>query len=74
MRSVSSLLVVGAGFAALCAAAPVVPASHVVHEARESVPTGWQKSARVESDSSIVVRIGLSQSNLDKAEDYLMAV
>lgn len=73
MRSLSYHLIFGAGLVALGAAAPV-PASHVVHEARESVPQNWQKSARVEADLPIVVRIGLTQNNLDKAEDYLMDV
>jgi tripeptidyl-peptidase I len=59
--------------AALTAAAPS-PKGHVRHEKRDSPPAQWVKRSRVASDAILPVRIGLTQSNLHKAGDYLMDV
>jgi tripeptidyl-peptidase-1 len=54
----------------------VVPfqVSHAVHERRESVPKAWVKRERVEAAAELPVRIGMTQSNLDKGHDLLMEV
>lgn len=51
-----------------------VPPTHVVHEERESNLARWVKRDRVLKDAKLPMRIGLSQSNLDKVHDYLMDV
>ena len=60
--------------AAATTAAVSVPRSHVIHEARPWVPSRWVKKDRVSHDAVLPVRVGLAQSNLDKAHDHLMDV
>lgn len=55
-------------------AAPSPRAGHVLHEKRATEPVDWVQTRRLESDHILPLRIGLSQSNLDKIEDMLMAV
>ena len=51
------------------------PASdHVVHEKRTSTHPRWVKAARLHPRSVLPMRIGLTQSNLESAEDYMMDV
>ena len=54
-------------------ASPVAQ-SKVLHERREYIPQGWTKGGRVPSHAILPVRIGLTQSNLDKGHDLLMEV
>jgi len=64
-----SALVVGA------IAAPATPAKrHVIHEKRDSLPMNWRRNAKLHPDSTLPVRIALTQSNLDKADEFLMDV
>lgn len=56
-----------------CHAIPT-PNSHALHEKRASLPRFWERGSRVESDAILPVRIGLAQSNLDKADEFLMDV
>ncbi|KAJ5346446.1 Peptidase S8/S53 subtilisin/kexin/sedolisin [Penicillium brevicompactum] len=49
------------------------PVKHVLHEKR-SLHADWVKGDRVKRDSVLPVRIGLTQANLDKGDEYLMAV
>jgi tripeptidyl-peptidase-1 len=49
-----------------------VPDTHVVHERRDFQSSRWVKRDRVAEDVILPVRIGLTQTNLDKAHDYLM--
>lgn len=56
------------------AVAVAVPASYAIHESRDVVPWRWIKRDRLRPDSILPVRIGLAQSNVDEAEDDLMAV
>ncbi|KAI0477091.1 putative protease S8 tripeptidyl peptidase I [Xylariaceae sp. FL0804] len=51
-----------------------VPATHTLHERRELSSSRWIKRDRVAAHRQLPVRIGLAQSNLDKAHDYLMEV
>ena len=47
------------------------PSSHVVHEARDRIHPRWTKLDRVASHMKLPMRIGLKQSNLDRADDFL---
>lgn len=49
------------------------PVKHVLHEKR-GLHVDWVKGDRVKRDSVLPVRIGLTQGNLDKGDEYLMAV
>ena len=61
------LALVAEGFAA-----PSV-ATHSIHEKR--APTHkWTKRNRVSARTTLPVRIGLSQNNLDRGDDLLMEV
>jgi tripeptidyl-peptidase-1 len=47
---------------------------HVIHERRDRIPLNWTKSSKLNADSILPLRIGLTQSNLDKAEELLWEV
>ena len=64
--------IVGA-LAASAIAAPTT-SSHVLHERRDRMPKDWMKWSKVNSKFSLPVRIGMTQSNLDKGHDLLMEV
>ncbi|KAK3642200.1 Tripeptidyl-peptidase sed1 [Elasticomyces elasticus] len=55
-----------------CLAAPT-GLNHVLHEKR-TVSNHWQKGERVHGDVKLPMRIGLTQSNLDRAHEMLDAV
>ena len=60
---------------ALIGGAVASPAStHVLHEKREHLPPGWWRHHKLPGHHRLPIRIGLTQSNLDKADDYLMQV
>jgi tripeptidyl-peptidase-1 len=62
-------------FSGLAASVLAVPATrHSVHESRFIVPPGWERQGRLEHDLVLPVRVGLTQSNLDNAEDLLADV
>ena len=66
-----TLLALGALLATVIAA----PSStHVLHERRDLLPLGWERHDRLPSHNVLPMRIALKQSNLDKAEEYLMEV
>lgn len=52
------------------------PASikHVLHEKRTHLPSGWDYHSSVDKSTVLPVRIGLSQSNMDRAHEMLMSV
>lgn len=58
--------------AAVASAAPLT--ANTVHERRDYVPSAWTKRDRLESTAMVPVRIGLTQSNLEKGYDLLMGV
>lgn len=66
-------LAVLSAFAAQVVAVPH-PAKHVVHERRDSTPKTWIKRDRLDATVELPVRIGMTQSNLDKGHDLLMEV
>ncbi|RAL08475.1 S53 family peptidase [Aspergillus homomorphus CBS 101889] len=70
MRFLSSLCALS-----LVTASVALPKSdHVLHEKRSSASTLWEKTTRVNSTETVIVRIGLTQSNLDRGYEYLMDV
>lgn len=62
--------------AAIAALVHGAPASikHVLHEERTVQSRDWTKGARIEKTAVIPMRIGLTQTNLEKGYDYLMEV
>lgn len=67
----SSILVLGAAAAAM---AVPTPHSYAVHERREYIPNTWVEEKRLDGATSLPVRIGLTQSNLEHGHDLLMAL
>ncbi|KAJ5569507.1 uncharacterized protein N7459_008937 [Penicillium hispanicum] len=65
-----SLLLLSAAVGAIA-----VPAHHYeVHERREYMPTSWVEGKRLDGATTLPVRIGLTQSNLDQGHELLMAM
>ena len=59
----------------LAVSALALPTSdHVIHEKRYGTPSRWEKISRVNGTEHVLVRIGLTQNNLDRAYEYLMSV
>lgn len=59
---------------ATCQAIPA-PAALVPHEKRSaSHASPWRRSARVDGDAVLPIRIGLTQNGLDNGYAYLMDV
>ncbi|RFU73336.1 subtilisin [Trichoderma arundinaceum] len=57
------------------AASRVAPLDHIQHELRdEHFRSHWTKKSRIEGAVSVPVRVGLTQSNLDKGEALLMDI
>ena len=67
----SSLLLLGA-LVANVIAAPSAP--HVQHEKRDFLPPGWERHDKIPGHEVLPMRIALAQSNLDKADEFLMDV
>lgn len=74
MKYLFSLLILSAFWVASLAAPH--PAPHVVHEARDTLPPFWYKryGSSLEQDTKLPIRIGLTQSNLQKGSEILMDV
>ena len=51
-----------------------VPPRHQIHERRDYTPARWTKRDRVESHKLLPMRIGLTQTNLEKGHGHLMDV
>jgi tripeptidyl-peptidase I len=47
---------------------------YILHEKRRHVPPGWSHSHRVSQLGVLPLRLGLTQSNIDSIEDYLLDV
>jgi len=50
------------------------PPRHVVHERRSEPPPNWSRHSRLHSASVFSVRIGLTQQNLHRAEEFVNQV
>ncbi|KAL8744209.1 MAG: hypothetical protein Q9190_003516 [Brigantiaea leucoxantha] len=60
---------------AFAAAALSLPsANHVLLEKRNRLPPGWRQHEKLEGSEVLPMKIALTQSNLDKAEEYLLDV
>lgn len=55
-------------------AIPTPSSDYVVHEQRAVIPFGWRRVERLNGSVILPLRIALVQTNLDKAEEYLMSV
>ena len=53
-------------------ASAIPSAPHVLHERRVGEPKHWEKTSRLDPDVVLPMRIGLTQSNLDKGDELLM--
>lgn len=61
--------------AALAAAASALPSvDHVLHEKRDRLPPGWQYDEKMQGSEVLPMKIALTQSNLDNADEFLMDV
>jgi len=62
--------------AALTALSSAAPATlrHVLHEERSRQASDWVKGARIEGSAILPMRIGLTQTNLEKGDAFLMEV
>lgn len=63
------LLLLGAAAAVIALPAPH---EYVVHERRDYIPNSWIQSKKLDGSTTLPVRIGLTQSNLDRGHDLLM--
>ena len=70
----SSILALTAVLAALATAAPAVPATHVLHEKRDAPARKWVKRSLVDRSTTLPMRIGMTQRNLDIGDELLMEV
>ena len=61
-----------AGLVANALAAP--SPRHALHERRNGLPPGWSRKNRMSSEEKLPMRIALTQSNLDKGEQFLLDV
>ncbi|KAF3024282.1 hypothetical protein E8E14_013162 [Neopestalotiopsis sp. 37M] len=66
-------LLAAAALVPLCVAAPTT-SSHVLHEQRRSHDRVWKRSSRLDSSAVLPMRIGLTQSNLEKGPALLKEV
>ena len=57
-----------------CVAAVPTAASHVLHEKRDSTHPRWEKRSPLHHSVGLPMRIGLTQSNLERGADYIMDV
>ncbi|KAF3014047.1 hypothetical protein E8E14_011471 [Neopestalotiopsis sp. 37M] len=72
MRLPSTLQLAVLCLDALVTASPF--GDHAVHEERRGISSRWVKRKRVPASKRLPVRIGLTQSNLDRAEEYLLDI
>ncbi|GIC88032.1 S53 family peptidase [Aspergillus udagawae] len=68
-----SHVLLGAAAAAGVLASPT-PNDYVVHERRAVLPRSWTEAKRLDKATTLPMRIGLTQSNLDRGHDLLMQV
>jgi tripeptidyl-peptidase-1 len=71
----SSTLLAAVAYFAVCFAAPTADNHNfVLHEKRDGALHQWTKRSRAHADEILPVRVGLTQSNLHKAEEYILDV
>ncbi|KAJ5389262.1 Rattus norvegicus CLN2 is a lysosomal protease Precursor [Penicillium cataractarum] len=57
-----------------CTIANALPPTHVIHEKRDRVLSEWRSVGQPKPESLLLVRIGLKQNNLHRANEYLLDV
>lgn len=57
---------------ALCAVAIPTANNYRLHERRDFTPEAWTQWKKLDGDTLLPVRIGLTQSNLGQGHDLLM--
>lgn len=62
------------GVLAAAAVAAPAPSNYVLHEQRAIFPASWSEGKRVHGKTSLPMRIGLAQSNLEWGRGLLMEV
>ncbi|KAJ6014201.1 hypothetical protein N7540_008792 [Penicillium herquei] len=67
-----SCLWLGAAAASVIAAPAFAPHALKLHERRDSIPASWSEERRLDASTSLPVRIGLVQSNLEYGHELLM--
>ena len=67
------LLSCAALFTAVNAASPAL-SPLIRHESRSNVPRGWSLHRRADPDARVPLRFALTQSNIDKLDDYLLDI
>lgn len=72
MRFTLSYFSILGALVANAAAAPSV--NYVLHEKRDGLPPGWGHAEELHGSTILPMKIGLTQANLDKAEEYLMEI
>lgn len=71
----SSIFVAAVACFTACLSAPTADnGRYVLHEKRDGAPHQWSKRSRAHPDEVLPIRIGLVQSNLHKAEEYMLDV
>ena len=70
---VASTFVAAVAFAITAHAFPSPP-TKVTHEKRETVHGQWTKVGRAATDTPLILRIGLKQQNLERAEEFIHAI
>lgn len=63
-----------AAFVVAVTASPVARSSYVVHETRSIIPADWSHHSRLHEAAVLPVRIGLTQQNLHRAEEFINEV
>lgn len=71
---IDAVVKVLAALAVAVSASPVSTTSHVVHERRSQPAHQWEKHSRLHPAAVFPVRIGLTQQNLHRAEEFINEV
>ncbi|KAJ5666609.1 hypothetical protein N7462_011018 [Penicillium macrosclerotiorum] len=62
------------GFVAISVTAVPAPSNYEVHERRDYIPNYWAEGKRLDGSTTLPVRVGLTQSNLNHGHDLLMEI
>lgn len=54
--------------------AAVIPPTHIVHEKRDGHSSRWTKQDRALAHATVPMRIGLAQTNMEAAHEYLLDI
>ncbi|KAI0630311.1 subtilisin-like protein [Trametes polyzona] len=74
MVLLTSLLYLAAAFSSVLSSPGLSRPRHVLHERRDTIPSGWSLRRRADPDSLLLLRFALVQSNLHNLERYLLDI